>query len=257
MAFADHLNTILAAVMVIFCLAVIAKLLASERAKSDLAFVLFWGVWWLMILIIYPIFRATDFEKTHYWALQCIDMVGNASLFAAAYALFVGARFHWKDHRLADIFLAAGILIILCFMGGYFIESSEKAWRVFVMAPSQVLACVAFIAIAIAAGERFKDFRLPIYIGGGAYALLQVPAYYSVFIEHLGSPEDISPAGTTLKLFLACGKAFFTVLSISIVGCIVGKKTSQVALSAVRITLTVVSIALTLSMIYLRVKAVP
>jgi hypothetical protein len=216
----DTINLLLGAFMGICCMIAFAcihaalgapKVAESKVKKGDAPFALFWGIWWWVILIVFALFH---FARVPDWIIQCVDMVGNASLFVAAYALYQGDAFEYSS-TVVHIVIAALILIVLSALGGLLGPAESVDWQVFATAPSLVLATTAFIALGVAGGERFPDFRFPIYVLCGIYAILQVPAYHAVFIE----PVEHSPGTAEFwKWCLAAGKVGFAINAAGLLG---------------------------------------
>ena len=248
---ADTFNICIAAFMVILCVFVARHLASKDGSSGDLGFSIFWGGWWLMILIIYALFHFTNWVTTAYWAIQCFDMLGAAMLFTASYALFKGQDFKFWSAPVRDIFCASFVLVVLAALGGLLVDSKLPAWRVFAMAPSQVLGCVAFIGFGIAASHRFPDFTVPIYAICGIYSLLQVPGYYAVFIETIAQPTA-PPSAPFLKGCLAAGKGAFAVHTLAILG-VLNSQAAQKPLLLIKVVLSIISIGLSLAIIYYRV----
>jgi hypothetical protein len=228
---ADTINLLLGAFMGICCMIAFALIHASPSAsattptsapaitspsasatKGDAAFALFWGVWWWVILIVYALFHSARVPD---WFIQCVDMVGNASLFVAAYALYRGATFEYVSPTVVQAVVAAAILIVLSALGGLLGPPRSVDWQVFATAPSQILATAAFIALGIAGGTRFPAFRVSIYVLCGIYAILQVPAYHAVFIEPV---EHSSGTAEFWKWWLAAGKVAFAINAAGMLG---------------------------------------
>lgn len=210
----DTINLVLGALMGIACMIVFARIHDQKNLKSDGAFALFWGIWWWTIVVVYALLH---FAHAPYWVAQSFDMVGNVSLFVAAYALHKGTGFDYRSPDIVRIVVAAVILTALCVIGGLLGPERSVDWHVFAMAPSQVLATTAFILLGVAAGERFPDFRVSIYILCGIYAILQVPAYHAVFIEPLEMPNSATMADFW-KWSLAAGKLAFAINSAAVLG---------------------------------------
>ncbi len=213
---ADIVNLMLGALMGIACLTTFALVCHKPDAKGDAGFVLFWGVWWLVILVVYALFHGAHAPD---WVVQSIDMLGNASLFVAAYALHKGKDLKYYSPDVVAIFVATVILIVLCVLGGILGPQSSADWQVFAMAPSQVLATTAFILLGIAGGERFPDFRISIYVLCGIYGILQVPAYHALFIEGIEQGRSIATADSDFwKWCLAAGKIGFAICAAGVLG---------------------------------------
>jgi hypothetical protein len=200
----DTINLLIGAFMGICCMIAFARIHTTD-AKGDAAFTFFWGVWWWVILIVFALLHSAHVPD---WLIQSVDMLGNASLFVAAYALYRGNSFEYLSPAVVQIATATAILIVLSILGGLLGPSQSVDWQVFTTAPSQILATTAFIALGIAGGVRFPAFRVSIYVLCGIYAILQVPAYHAVFIE----PVEHSPGTAEFwKWCLAAGKVAFAI----------------------------------------------
>jgi hypothetical protein len=210
----DIINLLLGAIMGGACMVVFGRIHDKADSRGDAGFVLFWGIWWWIILIVYALLQ---FAQAPYWIVQCFDMLGNGSLFIAAYALYKGKEFNFRSPDIVWILVATAILIVLCTLGGLLGPKRTVDWHVFAMAPSQVLATTAFILLGIVGGARFPDFRISIYVLCGIYGILQVPAYHAVFIEpleHSSRPETAD----FWKWCLAAGKVAFAIGAAGVLG---------------------------------------
>ena len=208
----DTINLLLGAFMGICCMIVFARIHNSPAAKGDAGFTLFWGVWWWVILVVFAMFH---FARAPDWVIQCVDMVGNISLFVAAYALYKGQTFEYGAPEVIHLIVAGAILIVVSALGGLLGPPQSIDWQVFATAPSQVLATTAFIVLGIAGGERFPAFRVSIYVLCGIYAILQVPAYHAVFIEPI---EHSRGTADFWKWSLAAGKVAFALNAAAVLG---------------------------------------
>ena len=168
-----------------------------------------------LVGVILIVFALLHFARVLDWLILCVDMVGNASLFVAAYALYRGTEFEYLSPDVVHIVIATAILIVLSALGGLLGPAQSVDWQAFATAPSQILATTAFIVLGIAGGKRFPDFRFSIYVLCGIYAILQVPAYHAVFIE----PVEHSPGTAEFwKWCLAAGKLAFAINAAGVLG---------------------------------------
>ena len=190
------LNICLSALMAALCFSVFPHL----NNRGDRGFATFWGAQWVILASVYSLFQFTGFqtEPQYFWIMQCVDMIGNAFLFIAAFALYRGDQFMVARNRDAAgrfqgarvdkaldwmIGIFATMTVVTALLGIVSSRTYSPSWFVFVMAPSQILACGGFIALGLSAGARFPEFRAPIYIICFLYALIQIPAYYALFVE--------------------------------------------------------------------------
>jgi hypothetical protein len=142
-----------------------------------------------------------------YWILG-LDLFGNFALLFGAFALYKADRFSWQDPRtkklLQDLVIVTlGFGFLCCFFGG---PQRHPSVYVFLTAPGQILASIAFVA-----------FAGPVWALCGYYAVLQVPAYHAYFIAPLTQTAD-TPLDTRhlFKVGLAVGKAGFVLLMLSL-----------------------------------------
>jgi hypothetical protein len=273
------LNICLSAFMGMLCLVSFLRL----TSRGDKAFAVCWGAQWLLLAVVYALFEFTgrELQPQYYWVMQCVDMIGNALLLIAAFALYKGAKFSFSK-ELDYVIVLFALLTILSALGGMVSSRTlVPSWHVFVMAPSQLLASAGFVALGIAGGARFPDFRVPIYVLCVFYALIQVPAYYTLFIEpvaniyyaerYVHAAREINPAVATqlesavragaviserasslLKGLLASGKAVFVVYALLIL-----KSNGTEYVKTVSTGLTVISMLLTFASIVLKIYYLP
>ena len=201
---------------------------AHGRAQSagDRTFCILFGSQWVCLALVYlALAKLVPSDFRNYWVPQCIDMVGSAVLLAGCYALYMGEAFTPLDPRFKKIFEGTTILILLTACAGFVSNRTDlPTWHVFAMSASQLLGCTSLLALGHVAGRRLPAFKMALYLLSLYYALLQVPAYYALFVQpvsdlyYVHEIRTSHPDAEFLKGALAGGKIVFVIYALAIDG---------------------------------------
>jgi len=177
--------------------------------------VLFWGGWWITIVIAYFMLHYGFHQRDHLrWLILVVVDIGNLCLLAAAYALHQDSAFKATVEEPTLFWLASGGALLLAWdfgVGYLFLPfSPTPEWIMFLLSPGMVLSSVSTVALGAAAVARFRAQGLPLLVFCIVYAILQSPAYYSLFV-------DVNkPGGAPIKIVLAIGKVLFLLTTLAV-----------------------------------------
>lgn len=166
-----------------------AALKKTKRNSGDIGFSAFWCGWAGVLLGVYT----RSWSDSDYYLPLAFDAFGNACLFAAAYCLFRSDRYRIDSNTWTIVIVGVLTAVTIGVVGHVIAQKGIAVTpmvRACLVAPGQLLGCVAFVAIGIYGGQRFPEHRSALYSICFAYAALQFPAYFAGFVEE---PPPIAP----------------------------------------------------------------
>lgn len=163
-----------------------------------------WLWWWLILLAVYSLID----DPATYWIVLLLDGFGNIALVATALCLLPENKAlpSWK---FAGYILSSSLTLLSwnLLLGARF-PTAGPHWKMVVSSVGILLAAGAFVFLAIAAANRFKQFTGHIWLVCAPYALLQVPAYFYLLINPGSYPKEAA----LIQSWLAIGKIMFILL---------------------------------------------
>jgi hypothetical protein len=175
-----NLTISIGVVFVVFSLWAVRRLwkLEAFNHPQEVSALLLWTIWWICLIVVYILVqRFKQDGATLGFVLLFLD-IGSVSGLAFVIAYYKGHQFKWGQLE--------PILILLFFLAAWDILSAAflpgAAYRMLVIAPSAIMANVFIVGIGWIFLVRWGLTALPFFVLTILYAVLQLPAYFELFV---------------------------------------------------------------------------
>jgi hypothetical protein len=241
--------------MAALCFIALAILTQHDGMTHIRAFLGFWGVVAALGVLDRLLTSSWSWYSGHASFGLAMDAISNMFVIIAAYAMYRGTAFSWRDTALHALYWAVPVLFFIELGLGY-LADHEKAlvWQLFYAAPSAFIASVglALVAIAVFREPLVAPVRWPLAILFALYAYLQMPAYICDYIQIEPLKEQVKEGQRIIVSFLAATK-FGLAISLVVVLATYSKiAPAERIASQARVGLSILTGALTLFIFFYR-----